>query len=78
VTAAHLGLEIPCKRMESLENQLWVLVDILKSVLLKIKERLFVSLDFLHTLTLAIFIQLTFSSSFCFANFKFCSPDMLF
>jgi len=29
--------------MESLENQLWVLVDILKSVLLKIKERLFVS-----------------------------------
>jgi hypothetical protein len=43
VTAADLGLEIPCKRMESLENQLWVLVDILKSVLLKIKERLFVS-----------------------------------
>jgi len=29
--------------MESLENQLWVLVNILKSVLLKIKERLFVS-----------------------------------
>ena len=77
MTAAHLGLEIPCKRMESLENQLWVLVDILKSVLLKIKERLFVSLFSAHTDT-CYFYPADILFVVFFANFKFCSPDMLF
>jgi len=53
--------------MESLENQQWVLVNILKSVLLKIKERLFVSCFSAHTDTCYFYpADILFVVLFCY------------